>query len=183
MIGAEDHRRFGSADGGGPHADSGGGKKVRPLHKRGVIEPSPSAGDITRPIREKSLSLFRLFPQIRLDVPAQSFHHFLLAAFLDFSLNLFQREVDDVVMMEFEWHEPLAEPQPEAMDQVDLVGREIRRVRTQNLIDLVSIEQMNFEVELWFRIRQALPRIPDVTSLFFNRLLRRMPKNNCAGLQ
>jgi len=72
------------------HAHSFSCKKVRTLHKRGVIEPSTSAGDITRLISEKSLGLLRLFPQIRLDVPAQSFDHFFLAPLLKLSLHLFE---------------------------------------------------------------------------------------------
>jgi len=87
------------------HAHSAGSEEVRPLHKHAITGLRQNL----QRVREK-LSLLRLFPQIRLDVLPESFHHFFLAAFLDFSLNFFEREVHDVVVVKLQRHQPFAEP-------------------------------------------------------------------------
>src|SRR3974390_688845 len=83
------------------YAHSADSEEVRPLHKHAI---TGLRRNLQR-VREK-LSLLRLFPQIRLDVPPESFHHFFLAAFLDFSLNFLEREVHDVVAVHPQRHPP-----------------------------------------------------------------------------
>jgi len=89
------------------YAHSAGSEEVRPLHNYAI---TGLRRNLQR-VREKpSLSLLRLFPHIRLDVSPEPFYHFFLAAFLELPLNFFEREVDDVVVVKFERHQPFAEP-------------------------------------------------------------------------
>ena len=69
------------------------------------------------------------------------------------------------------------------MNQIHFVRREVRRMGTEHLINLIPILQMYFQVELRLGISQFLPRIPNMPRLLFRGLLRRMPKHNGAGLQ
>ena len=79
---------------------------------------------------------------------AQTRDDFIFVAFIQFFLHFFQREVHHVVMMQFLRRQHVAEAQPQAMQQIDFIAREVRRVRAENFVDLVPVGQVNFQVEL-----------------------------------
>src|SRR6266446_1729643 len=53
----------------------------------------------------------------------------------------------------------------------------------EDLIDLVPVGHVNFEVELRLRIAKFLPGFTDLPRLLLIRFLCGAPCNNCAGLQ
>ncbi len=76
-----------------------------------------------------------------------------------------------------------AEAQPQAVQQIHFIAGEVRRVRAQNLIDLVAIGKMNFQVELRLGIAQLFPGITNLPGLLLRGFLGRMAEDNGAGLQ
>jgi len=53
-----------------------------------------------------------------------------------------------------------AESQPQPVQQVHFIRRQVRRMRAQHLVHLVAIGKMNFQVELRLGIAQFFPRHP-----------------------
>ncbi len=68
---------------------------------------------------------------VLLEVGAQAGKDFLAFPFRQLSHNLIEGEMHDVVVVEFLRRQVLAELQPELADQLDFVGREMRRGRAQ----------------------------------------------------
>ena len=114
---------------------------------------------------------------------AETSHHFVFAAFIKFLLNFLQSEMDDVVVVHFERGDAVAKAQPEAMDEIDLIGGEVGSVGSKDFVDLVAVGVMNFEVELRFGIGQLFPGVAEMASLFFSGFLGRAAKNNGTGLE
>ncbi len=98
-------------------------------------------------------------------------------------LHFFQGEVNDVVMVDLLGRDGIAETQPKPVEKIHFVGREVRRVRSEDFVKLVSVRQMDFEVELRLGIAELFPGFPDLPRLLFIRFFRGTPHNNCAGLQ
>src|SRR5664279_2737230 len=56
-------------------------------------------------------------------------------------------------------------------------------MRTEYLVNLVAVGEMNLQVELWLLVAEILPGIADFTRLDLGCFLRGMPHNNRAGLE
>jgi len=74
----------------------------------------------------------------------------IFVAFLHFLLHFFQREVDDVVVVHFQGRHGVTEAQPQAVQQIDLVRGQVGRVRPEDLVKLVPIGQVDFQVNCGF---------------------------------
>src|SRR5438477_3554927 len=70
-------------------------------------------------------------------------------------------------MMEFFRLDQIAEAEPEAVEEVDFVGGEIRRVGTKDFKNFVASREMDFEIELRLGIAEALPGFADLARLLF----------------
>ena len=86
-------------------------------------------------------------------------------------------------MVQFEGRYQIAETQPQAVQQIDLIGREVGRVGTEDLVELVPVGHMDFQVELRLCIAQFFPGFANLPGLFLCGLSRGMAKDNGAGLQ
>ena len=60
---------------------------------------------------------------------AESPHHFVFFPFREFTLQFIQREVHDVVVVNFLSRELVAHLQPDFMQQIDFFRRQPRRMR------------------------------------------------------
>ena len=89
-------------------------------------------------------------------VLSQPRENFLVLALSDFALELLQRKMDDVVVVKVA-PALIAEAQPQPVQLVDLLGGEMRRVRPEVLDILLASRRVDFERELRFGRRQALP--------------------------
>src|SRR5690242_4172371 len=69
------------------------------------------------------------------------------------------------------------------MEKIDFVGGEVRRMRAKNLVNLVAIGEMYFQVELRLDIAQFFPGIPNLPGLLLRGVLRRTPNYDRAGLE
>src|SRR5579883_680971 len=130
------------------------------------------------PLRAGTLLLF-----VRFQVLPQPLHDLFFVPFLELLLHFLERKVHHVMVMQFVSAELLAEAQPQPVQIIHFVGREIGRVRPQHLIDLVAVRQVNFQIELRLRIAQLFPCVADFARLLFRRLLRGTPKHDGARLQ
>ena len=83
---------------------------------------------------------------------AEALDHGVFLAIVDFFLDFFEGEVDYVVVVELLGSQDFAEAEPEAVQEVDFVGGEVGRVRSENFVDLVPIRQVNFQIELGFLV-------------------------------
>ena len=126
-----------------------------------------------------------LFTAVGCEVGAKAVNKlfFLLLAAFQVLLKFFQRKMDDVVVVQLFGLNEVAEPQPEAMKQVDLVGSEIRRMRTEDFEDFVPSGHVNFEIELGFGIAEALPGFTDLASLLFALPLAGRTRDDSGRLQ
>src|SRR5580700_12153370 len=79
---------------------------------------------------------------------AQALDDFIFLPFFDLFLDLLESEVHDIVMMQLLGRQNVAKAQPQTVQKIYFVGRQVRGVRPEDLVDLVAIGQMNFEVEL-----------------------------------
>src|SRR5205823_6724359 len=95
------------------HAHSRHSEKVRPLHfsslEIGFCESSSEATDAG--ILDSRGFLFAVGDEVR----AQAFNHLRFSAFVEFSLNFFQRKMHDVVMMQLFRSHQIAESQPQTV--------------------------------------------------------------------
>ena len=87
--------------------------------------------------------------------------------FLQLFLDFFEREVDHIMVVEFQRRDGFAESQPQPVQQVHFIRRQVRRMRAQHLVHLVAIGKMNFQVELRLGIAQFFPGIPNQPGLLF----------------
>src|SRR5690348_10231957 len=69
------------------------------------------------------------------------------------------------------------------MEKIDFVSGEVRRMRAENFVDLVTVGQMNFQVELRLDIAQFFPGIPNLPGLLLRGVLRGAPNYDRAGLE
>ncbi len=117
------------------------------------------------------------------EVGAEARYDLVFLAFVEFFLHFFQREVDHVVMVQLRSRQDFAEAQPQAMQQMDFVGGEIRRVRAEDFVDLVPVGHVNFEVELRLLIAELFPRFADLARLLFGDFFGGVADDDGAGLQ
>ena len=95
----------------------------------------------------------------------EPFDDFVLLAFGDFLGDLVQRKVNDVVVVDLPGRQPLAEAQPHFVNQLHFIGREVRRVRAQDVIFPSPGRSEYFQVKLRPGVRQALPGKSDLARL------------------
>ena len=98
---------------------------------------------------------------------AQAVDHVVFVSFLHFFLYFFQREMNDVVMVHLQRYYGVTEAQPQPVEKVDLVSRQIWRVGPEDFVNLISVGQMNFEVELRLGITELFPGLSDLPRLLF----------------
>ena len=110
-------------------------------------------------------------------------NHFVFSAFVEFLLDFFQSKMDDIMVMHFERSDAVAETKPKSMNQVDFVGGEIRSVRTEDFVDLVTIGEMDFKIELGLGVRKSLPSIAEMPSLLFGGFFGGMAEDDSARLE
>src|SRR5882762_5313603 len=82
--------------------------------------------------------------------------------------------------------EKLPDPKPQFNLEIHLPnGDKIYKVLGPHahFVDLDAIRQVNFQVELWFRIRKLLPSFADLPCLLFGVVLGRAADDDGAGLQ
>ena len=114
---------------------------------------------------------------------AQAVDHDVFVSFLHLFLHFFQREVHHVVMVHFQGSHGVTETQPQPVQQIYLVGRQIGRVRPEDFVKLVPIGQVDFQIELRLLIAQFFPGVTNLTRLLLVRFLCRTPGNNRAGFE
>ena len=110
------------------------------------------------------------FILIGLEMRAQAADHVIFVALFHFFLNFFQGEMHHVVVMQLHGRDQIAEAQPQSVQEIDFVGRQVRSVGTKNLIKLVPIGHVDFEVELGLGVAQLFPGFADQTGLLFRAL-------------
>ena len=131
--------------------DSGDREEVRALHERGVKTSEPATflqSGHRREARLRGLASRFLFPasegaarwggeltwellfEVGFNVLAETGDDFFFTALVDFLLNFFEGEVDHVMVVHLEWRDVVVEAEPEAVDEIDLVGGEVGSVRT-----------------------------------------------------
>ena len=92
--------------------------------------------------------------------------HFVALPVSDLSLDFGEREMDDIMMMDFFPIQIVADVDPEFMKQVDLFGRKAWRMRSQ-IEDLFLAGRIeDFERDPWPRFRHPLPCKSDMPRLF-----------------
>src|SRR5215470_4112760 len=124
-----------------------------------------------------------LFAAVSGEMGAEVIEEFFFLTSIKILLNFFQSEMDDVVVVQLFGLNEVAKPQPEAVKQIDLVGSEIRRMRTEDFEDFVPSGHVNFEIELRFRIAEALPGFTDLASLLFALPLAGRTRDDSGRLQ
>ena len=111
-------------------------------------------------------ALFLILVKMR----AQAVDHAIFRSLFQLLLDFFQGEMDDIVVMQLERRDGVAEAQPQPVQEIDFVGRQVRSVGTKNLIKLVPIGHVDFEVELGLGVAQLFPGFADQTGLLFRAL-------------
>lgn len=79
------------------------------------------------------------------DVSAQSLQHLSLTSVAEFVAQFIQCEMDDVMVVHFIRSEFGAEPQPEAVQQIDFLGCQVGSMWTKVEDFFLSIGGKNFE--------------------------------------
>src|SRR5215467_2411799 len=97
----------------------------------------------------------------------ESFAQLVFLALIQFLFHFFQREMHHVMVVQLFGSHAVAEAQPQAVQQVDFVGGEVRRMRAKDFVDLVAVRQMDFQIELRLGIGELFPRFADLASLLF----------------
>ena len=103
-------------------------------------------------------------------MPAQAADDVVFVPIFQFFLDFFEREMDNVVVVQFEGRDGIAEAQPQPVQEIDLVGRQVRSMGTEDFVELVPVGHVDFEVELRLLITQFFPGFTDQASLLFRAL-------------
>ncbi len=114
---------------------------------------------------------------------AQAVDHDVFVPFIHFFLHFFQREVHHVVMVNFLGRHSVTETQPQPVQQVNFVGSQVRGVRPEDLVNLVPIGQVNFQIELRPLVAELFPGVANQPGLLFGALVRGMAQDDGAGLE
>ena len=114
---------------------------------------------------------------------AQAADNVIFMPLFQLFLDLFQRKMHDVVVVQLEGRDQIAETQPQPVKEIDFICSEVRGMGTEDFVELVPVGHVNFKVELWLRIAKFFPGLTDKPGVFFCALSRRASNNNSAGLQ
>jgi len=98
---------------------------------------------------------------------AKAVEKFFFFASVEILLEFFERKVNDIVVVQLFGLDEIAKAQPEAVQEIDFVGGEVRRVGTEDLKDFIASREMDFEVELRLGIAKAFPGFANLASLLF----------------
>jgi hypothetical protein len=80
-----------------------------------------------------------------LEVPAQRIDNLFPLAVYDILAKFLERDVHDVMVVEFIGRDFVAEFEPEVMEQIDFLRRKPRRVRTKIENFFLAVRRVNFE--------------------------------------
>jgi len=116
-------------------------------------------------------------------VSEQTLAKLVFPALIEILFQFFESEVNYVVVVQFFGRDIVAETQPETVQQVDFVGGKIRRVRAKNLVNLVAIRKMDFQIELRLGIGKLFPSFADLPRLLFALPFARGADHNRGRLQ
>src|SRR5205807_4699122 len=86
--------------------------------------------------------------------------------------DLIQGEEHNIVMVQFLRPDEIAQPQPELVDEVYLIPRQVRGVRTEKEELVLTLGRKDFQVKRGPRIRQPFPRKAELAGLFGEAHLR-----------
>jgi len=98
---------------------------------------------------------------------AKAVEKFFFFASVEILLEFFERKVNDIVVVQLFGLYEIAKAQPEAVQEIDFVGGEVRRVGTEDFKNLVASREMDFEVELRLGIGKVFPGFADLAGLLF----------------
>ena len=88
---------------------------------------------------------------------AQAMQDFFTLRIVEVFAKFFEREVNDVVVMDFFGRDFVADLQPQAVQQIDFLGSEVRRVRAKIEDVFLAAGEINFQSELRLGIGEPLP--------------------------
>lgn len=145
-------------------ADTASGKKMRALHVRRIRL-------MTTWVKTRDLAARLFFGAVGPQVREEAFAQLVFFALVQFLFYFFQSKVHDVMMVQFFRSDVVAEAQPQAVEQIDFVGGEIRRVGTKDFVNLVAVGEMDFEIELRLGIRKFFPGVANLPCLLFALVL------------
>jgi len=114
---------------------------------------------------------------------AQARNHDVFVSFVQLFLHFFQREVHDVMMVNFLRSQGIAEAQPQPVQKINFVGGQIGRVRPEDFVDFVPVGHVNFEIELRPLVAELFPGVADEAGLLFGALVRGVAEDDGAGLE
>src|SRR5713101_6493161 len=114
---------------------------------------------------------------------AQAVDHVVFVSFLHLFLYFFQREVHDVVMVQFQGRYGVAKAQPQPVEKIHFVGGQVGRVRPEDFVKLVPGGHVDFKVELRSLVAKLFPGIADQPGLLFGAFFGGMSQDDGAGLQ
>src|SRR5260370_25540227 len=117
------------------------------------------------------------------EMRAQAVDNVVFVSFLHLFLYFFQGEMHDVVMVHFQGRYGVTEAQPHPVQKIDFVRRQIGRVRPEDLVNLVPVGHVNFQVELRPLVAELFPGVADQPGLLFGALVRGMAQDDGAGLE
>ncbi len=121
-------------------------------------------------VRTRGLRRLLALFLIDLEVVAQPTDHVIFVPFLQFFLNFFEREMDNIVVVHLQGRHRVTEAQPQPVQKIDFVGGEVRCVGAEDFVKLVPVGHVNFQVELRLGIGEVLPRITELTGLLLGGL-------------
>src|SRR5262245_42310607 len=90
-------------------------------------------------------------------MPPQSVYDFASLGIIDVVLQLFQREMDHVMMMDFVRRNLVTEFEPDSVQEVDLFRREVGCMRSEIKDLVLPSRKIELKRDFWFWIGQALP--------------------------
>jgi hypothetical protein len=117
------------------------------------------------------------------DVLPQAFNNLILPTIGELVQDLIQREVNDIVMMELFRRNRIAQPQPELMDQIDLICGEVRHVRAKHEELALAGGEEYLKVESGPWRGQSLPAKSNLARLLGHSPLGRTAEDDSRRLQ
>src|SRR5678815_4306465 len=90
-------------------------------------------------------------------MPPQPVHEFAAFGIIDAVLKFFQREMDDVMMVDFIRRNLVAELEPDSVQKVDLFRRKVGSVRSKIKHFILSVRKIELKRNFRLWISQTLP--------------------------
>src|SRR5207249_2510382 len=138
------------------------------------------AGEGARP----TLSSFRCPPFFdRLQMLTQPVHHAITLIIVHLLLQFLQRKVDDIMVVNFLGRDVTAELKPDSVQQINLFGSEVRRVRTEIKNVLTATRRVNYQRQLRLGVSESLPGKSGNACFLRQRPVRRYSKHHHCRLQ